>query len=34
MLEIIDLTQKLDKDEYTRQVDLYQTQIRLLGYHL
>ncbi len=34
MLEIIDLTQKLDKDEYARQVDLYQTQIRLLGYHL
>lgn len=34
MLEIIDLTQKLDKDEYRRQIDLYQTQVRLLGYHL
>ena len=34
MLEIIDLTQKLDKDEYERQLDLYQTQVRLLGYHL
>ena len=34
MLEIIDLTQKLDKDEYERQTDLYQTQVRLLGYHL
>ena len=34
MLEIIDLTQKLDKDEYERRVDIYQTQMRLLGYHL
>ena len=34
MLEIIDLTQTLDKDEYARQLDQYQTQIRLLGYHL
>lgn len=34
MLEIIDLTQKLDKDEYERRVDTYQTQMRLLGYHL
>ena len=34
MLEIIDLNQKLDKDEYRRQVDSYQTSMRLLGYHL
>ena len=34
MLEIIDLTQKLDKETYEHKIDTYQTQMRLLGYHL
>jgi len=34
MLEIIDLTQQLDKDTYRREVDRYQTSMRVLGYHL
>ena len=34
MLEIIDLSQRLDKDEYRRQIDFYQTQLRLLSFHL
>ena len=34
MLEIIDLHQTLDKDEYRSQVDRYQTWMRILGYHL
>lgn len=34
MLEIIDLTQTMDKSDYRKQIDSYQTQLRLLGYHL
>ena len=34
MLEIIDLTQQLDKDTYRREVDRYQTWMRMLGYRL
>ena len=34
MLEIVDLTQKLEKEEYRHQLNHYQTAARLLGYHL
>ncbi len=34
MLEIVNLNQTLDKDAYRRQVDEYQTWMRMLGYHL
>ena len=34
MLEIIDLDQKLDKKEYNRLLNEYQTAVRILGYHL
>lgn len=34
MLEMIDLTQCLSKDEYKQQLDAYQTQLRILGYYL
>lgn len=34
MLEIINLDQALDKDEYKVQLDRYQTWMRMLGYHL
>ncbi len=34
MLEIINLNQKLEKGEYRRRIDEYQTAMRLLGYHL
>lgn len=34
MLEIIDLSQALDKPEYRKQIDYYQTQLRLLAFHL
>jgi polyphosphate kinase 2 (PPK2 family) len=34
MLEIIDLSQALDKESYRREVDRYQTWMRMLGYHL
>lgn len=34
MLEMIDLTQKLDKATYNQQLQLYQTQLRILGYYL
>ena len=34
MLEIIDLTQSLDKATYRAELDRYQTWMRMLGYHL
>lgn len=34
MLEIIDLSQTVSKDDYKSQIDLYQTQLRLLLYHM
>jgi polyphosphate kinase 2 (PPK2 family) len=34
MLEMIDLTQKLDKATYKAQLEAYQTQLRILGYYL
>jgi polyphosphate kinase 2 (PPK2 family) len=34
MLEMIDLTQSLPKAEYKKQLDAYQTQLRILGYYL
>ena len=34
MLEIIDLTQRLDKETYRSEMDRYQTWMRMLGYHL
>ncbi len=34
MLEIIDLTQKMDKAAYSQQLNLYQTQLRALGYEV
>jgi polyphosphate kinase 2 (PPK2 family) len=34
MLEIIDLTQRLDKKEYSKQLDYYETQLRLLLFHM
>lgn len=34
MLEMIDLTQKLDKKSYEQQLQQYQTQLRILGYYL
>ena len=34
MLEIIDLSQALDKETYRREVDRYQTWMRMLGYRL
>ncbi|MEZ4860070.1 MAG: hypothetical protein R3C14_02125 [Caldilineaceae bacterium] len=34
MLEIVDLAQSLPKAEYKRQLDAYQTQLRILGYYL
>ena len=34
MLEMMDLTQHLPKDEYKRQLNAYQTQLRILGYYL
>ena len=34
MLEIIDLSQALDKETYRGEVDRYQTWMRMLGYHL
>ncbi|MCB0063063.1 MAG: hypothetical protein KDE19_13150 [Caldilineaceae bacterium] len=34
MLEMIDLTQKLDKKMYEQQLQAYQTQLRILGYYL
>ena len=34
MLEIIDLTQSLDKETYRRELDRCQTWMRMLGYHL
>lgn len=34
MLEIIDLTQKLDKKTYSQRINQYQTQMRALGYEV
>ena len=34
MLEIIDLSQRLDKDQYRKQLNAYQTQLRLLLFHM
>ncbi|NJN84436.1 MAG: hypothetical protein HC802_20600 [Caldilineaceae bacterium] len=34
MLEIVDLSQKLHKKKYRRLLNRYQTQVRLLGYHV
>lgn len=34
MLEIVDLSQTLNKKEYKQQVNQYQTAVRILGYHL
>lgn len=34
MLEMIDLSQKLDKATYEEQLQKYQTQLRILGYYL
>ncbi len=34
MLEMIDLTQELDKETYKAQLEQYQTQLRILGYYL
>lgn len=34
MLEMIDLTQSISRKEYTQQLNLYQTQARMLGYHV
>ena len=34
MLEIIDLDQRLDKKEYNRLLNEYQTTVRILGYHV
>ena len=34
MLEIVDLSQKLEKAEYKRQLNHYKVATRLLGYHL
>jgi polyphosphate kinase 2 (PPK2 family) len=34
MLEIIDLDQKLGKSEYRRLLNRYQTEVRVLGYHV
>lgn len=34
MLEMIDLAQRLPKEDYKHQLQLYQTQLRILGYYL
>ncbi len=34
MLEVVDLDQKLERDEYSRQLNKYQTQARALGYQV